>query len=213
MPAGAAVVTQLAPDGPISSQQATEPLQATALLVPAAPSSNQFGVSCFGVICIDSFGESGTNPFSSSHLWQISSFVALRWRITTAAGAVVSEVTFPVSEQILLSLTYDAATGWQIAPQPSGQRLIDQLARIACGTGAEMLQVQQARYLSGEGWNVGILHQQGLAGCALSLEQNNVDQGHFIWRFGVLLAADALAHSTLPMLPIASPDDLAAVGG
>jgi hypothetical protein len=40
-----------------------------------------------------------------------------------------------------------------------------------------------------------------------------VDQGHFIWRFGVLLAADASAHSTLPALPVALPADLAAVGG
>lgn len=214
VPAGASVVTQLAQDGTINSKQAMEPLQATALLVPTA-SPNQNGFSCTGVICVDGFGGQTFSPSSASsgHLWQISSFAVLRWRFTTAAGAVVGEVTYPVTEEIPITLAYDAATGWQIAPQSSGQFLAEQLANAVSETGAEMLLAQQARYLSGEGWNVSILHQQGIAGCELSLEQNNVDQGHFVWRFGVLLAADALAHSTLPTLPIASPDDLAAVGG
>ena len=213
-PAGVSIATQLAPAGTINSQQATEPLHATALLVPLV-SPNQNGFSCTGVICFNSFGGQTFSPSSagSGHLWQITSFAALRWRFTTAAGAVVSEVTFPVSEQILLSLTYDAAAGWQIAPQSSGQFLTDQLAGAVNQTGAEMLLAEQARYLSGEGWQVQTLHQRGLAGCEYLLYQDDAEWGQFVWHFGVLLAADAKAHSTFPTLPIASPEDIAAVGG
>jgi hypothetical protein len=214
VPAGASIAVQLAPDETISSQQATEPLQATALLVATAP-PNQFGVSCAGVICVDSLGGQTLSPSSASsgHLWQIGSFIALRWRFTTAAGAVVSEVTYPMIAEVPITLAYDAATGWQIAPQSSGQFLTNELAEAVRETGAEMLQVEQARYLSGEGWDVQTLHQQGTAGCEYQLVQNNVAQGQFVWRFGVLLAADAAAHNTLPTLPIASPEDIAAVGG
>jgi hypothetical protein len=214
VPAGASIAIDLAPDGTISSQQATEPLQATALLVPMT-TPNQNGFSCTGVICVSSLGGQTFNPSSASsgHLWQIGSFAVLRWRFTTTDGAVVGEVTYPVSEEIPITLAYNAATGWQIAPQSSGQFLQNQLASAVCQTGAEMLQVQQARYLSGVGWNVSTLSQRGLVGCEYQLMYNNANQGVFVWRFGVLLAADPTAHNTLPTLPIASPKDIAAVGG
>ncbi len=215
VPAGAFIATQLAGDGEISSQQAEEPLQATALLVSTSPTVPFFG-SCFGVICVDSsVGIGGASPSSagSGHFWQVSSFLSLRWRFTTAAGAVVSEVTYPIIQQIPITLAYDAATGWRLAPQSAGQYMADQLANMACITGAGMLQVEQARYLSGLGWNVQTLRQQGTAGCEYQLFQNNTNYGQFVWRFGVLLAADATAHNTFPTLPIASPEDIAAVGG
>ncbi len=214
VPAGAFIASQLALDGEISSQQAAEPLQATALLVSTAPPVPYFG-SCFGVICVDSSVglETGPSGGGSGHFWQVGSFLALRWRFTTAAGEVVSEVTYPIIQHIPITLAYDTATGWRLAPQSAEQYMAGQLASMSCVTGAGMLQVEQARYLSGTGWDVQTLHQQGTAGCEYQLMQNNANQGQFVWRFGVLLAADATAHSTLPTLPIASPDDIAAVGG
>jgi len=41
---------------------------------------------------------------------------------------------------------------------------------------------------------------------------SNQHAGLFVWRFGVLLAA-AAARSTLSALPMASPAEIAAVGG
>jgi hypothetical protein len=50
-------------------------------------------------------------------------------------------------------------------------------------------------------------------GCELGAAINGVDGGRYVWRFGVLLAADAQAHRILPALPLASPAEIAAVGG
>jgi hypothetical protein len=57
------------------------------------------------------------------------------------------------------------------------------------------------------------LHDRGVEGCELGATINRVDGGSYVWRFGVLLAADAQAHSILPALPRASPAEIAAVGG
>src|SRR5262249_36305804 len=134
---------------------------------------------------------------------------------STASGQVVSDVTFPTDPTLLnLFLAYAASTGWRIAsPLTTADSLSQQLAQLVCSTGAQMLFTEQIRHLSGEGWEISILHSQGVAGCPLALALNHQDQGHFVWRFGALLAADASAHAALPTLPIASPADLAAVDG
>jgi hypothetical protein len=60
-------------------------------------------------------------------------------------------------------------------------------------------------------------------GCALSVEGQNSNPlgttgstkkyGHYVWRWGVLLAADAQARTLFPFLPIAPQNEIAAVGG
>jgi hypothetical protein len=61
-------------------------------------------------------------------------------------------------------------------------------------------------------------------GCAISVEgpnnnplsptsPNNKKYGHYIWRWGVLLAADAQARALFPSLPVAPPTEITAVGG
>jgi hypothetical protein len=57
------------------------------------------------------------------------------------------------------------------------------------------------------------LHDNGLEGCELALQTaQGANAGHFVWRFGVLLAADRPAHTLLPSLPLAPASELAAVG-
>jgi hypothetical protein len=212
-PAQSAIVTGLAPDGTIQSQRQTGPLFASAFLVPTTQ-RGQRDIFCLHLTCVN---YSGFSPdyTPSGHFWEVRVPFALRWRFASATGQVISEVTFPVSPTLLtLFLAYDAATGWQVAPLPSSEGSPEQqLAQLLCATGSLMLGDEQAHALSGERWTVATLRNQGVAGCELALQHNNVDQGHFIWRFGVLLAADASAHSTLPALPVALPADLAAVGG
>jgi len=62
----------------------------------------------------------------------------------------------------------------------------------------------------------------GVEGCKLELDIPNTKPSAtpdpfmpplFLWRFGVLLAADANAQTFLPSLPLASPAELAAVSG
>lgn len=214
-PAQSTIVTGLNADGTINARRVTGPLRASVFLVPVTQTyQGQQGTFCNSFVCVDDTGAPLPHASPSGHLWEVSTPVALRWRFTTASGQIVSDVTFPSNTMTNLSLSYDAATGWQIVPFPADEgSLSQQLTRLVCATGMQMLFVEQARYLSGEGWDEAILHDAGINGCELALTQNNTDEGHFLWRFGALLAVDARAHSTLPTLPIASPADLAAVEG
>lgn len=201
VPAQSTIVTGIKQDGTLTTRRAPGPLTASVSLVPSTDHS-QRGVFCFSFTCIGPGAFYG-NGSASGQFWQVQTPIALRWRFATASGQVVSDVTFPVSPELLtLLLTYDAADGWRIAQQSSSQNaLSQQLNQLACSTGVQMLAMQQARYLSGEGWNISIVRNQGGAGCELALARQGVDQGHFIWRFGALLAADAGAQKTLPTLP------------
>ncbi len=213
VPAQSTIVTGIKPDGTLTTRRVAGPLTASVSLVPSM-SNPQRGVFCFSFTCIGpgAFADKGS---PGGQFWQVQTPIALRWRFVTASGQVVSDLTFPTSPELLtLWLTYDAADGWHIAPQSSSQdALSQQLNQLACGTGVQMLAIQQARYLSGESWSINIVRNHGVVGCELALTRQGVDQGHFIWRFGALLAADARAHKTLPTLPRASADDAAAVGG
>ncbi|HEY7348078.1 MAG TPA: hypothetical protein VH599_07130 [Ktedonobacterales bacterium] len=213
VPAQSFIVTGLNRDGTLKTRRLTGPLHASALLVPSAPNA-QRGVFCFSFTCAV-LGGFPHDYSASGQFWQVRTPFALRWRFTTASGQVVSDILFPASPTLLsLFLTYDAVAGWQLGPLPSQYvSLSYQLTQLVCITGVQMLSVEQKRSLRGAGWNITILHDQGVAGCELELQQNNVDQGRFVWRFGVLLAADARAHKTLPTLPIAPSGELAAVGG
>lgn len=209
-PAQAAIVTDLPSDGTITSERLSEPLEASVSLVPIQQ-NGQAGTSCQGFVCTGS-GVFQPNNALSGQFWAVTTPVALRWRFTTASGQVVSEVTFPISSSLTLFLSYAAVTGWQVGLLSPAQ-LSQDLTRLICSTGADLL-AGEAQQHSGEyGWAVTTLADQGIGGCELSLQLNAIDQGHFVWRFGVLLAADARAQSTLPALPIASLADLAAVGG
>jgi hypothetical protein len=212
-PMQSTIVTALNQDGTITSKRFSEPLTASVSLVPSMDNP-QRGVFCFSFTCVGPSGFS-SNFSASGKLWQVLTPIALRWRFTTASGQVVSDVTFPASPTLLnLLLSYDAAAGWSIAPPfASPETLNQQLTQLVCSTGVQMLSVQRARYLSGDGWDVSVLHNQGIAGCELALIQQHTDQGHFVWRFGALLATDAQSHALLPMLPSASPAEVTAVGG
>jgi hypothetical protein len=211
-PARSTIVTGLNHDGTLNTLPTTAPLYATAFLVPGTQNP-QGSVFCFSLACTV-YGEFSPDYSVSGQFWEVLTPIALRLRFTTASGHVVSDVTFPASPALLsLLLSYQAAVGWQLGPLPTHEvSLSAQLNQLICITGAQMLGVEQARYLSGEGWDITILHDAGIAGCELALAQNQIEQGRIVWRFGALLAADAKAHSILPTLPIASPADLAAVG-
>jgi hypothetical protein len=47
----------------------------------------------------------------------------------------------------------------------------------------------------------------------LNPTSSSKEYGHYIWRWGVLLAADAQAHTLFPSLPIAPQSEITAVGG
>ncbi len=208
-PAQSVIVAGLNQDGTPRTRLAAGTLSASVFLVAGAQLLRR-GLFCASVLCVGSGGYSA-DAAASAQVWQVLTPIALRWRFTTASGQVVSDVTFPAfSTLLILDLTYQPATGWRLASPPN---LSEQLSQLVCATGVQALTLAQTNALGGDGWVVSVLRDQGAAGCELELAQNAVDQGHFVWRFGALLAADAQAHRTLPALPVASAQELAAVGG
>ena len=209
-PAQSFIVTGLPPDGTITTERLSEPLSASVFLVPIRQDS-QAGPFCQGFICTDAGGFL-PNRSPPSQFWEVTTWVALRWRFTSANGQLVSDVTFPVPTTLTLFLSYVPATGWQVELLSSVQ-LSQHLTQLVCTTGMQMLAGELAGPLGNQGWDLTVLHDQGVQGCELEAAQQGSDEGQFVWRFGVLLAADAQAHSILPLLPIASSAEVAAVGG
>ena len=213
VPAGSTVVTGLNSDGTVQTRRVSELLRASAFLVPTAQNTQQ-RLGCFSFVCTELPNINPPDYPGSAHIWQVTTSIVLHWRFTTPGGQVVSDVTFPFDGTTTLFLSYDAATGWHAAPLLSdGGSMSEQLTGLFCSVGEQLLQIEQERSLRGENWEITSLHDAGIEGCELALTQNTTDEGHFLWRFGALLAADTRAHQTLPVLPLATPADEAAVGG
>jgi hypothetical protein len=221
VPPGEFIATGVAPDGTITSTRASESLEATAFLAPSTAFLPRFSF-CGTLICpreLSPYLYSSFAAFPTNSLWAVQVPIGLRWQFHDAAGHVVSEVSFPPGSGITLFLSYNTQPGWQVAQHdfvPGSDAPAAQLTTTLCSEGMlyQYLEPKQPAksFLS-------ILHDQGMAGCEFILQQNvpnqsqNVDLGHLVWRFGVLLAADDQAHALYPDLPIASPEAIAAVGG
>ena len=205
-------------DYTITSQQATTPLQASAMLAQAGPQASIshsypefFSPSCEQLFCPFGFGPPSYNPAPAGQVWGLLLNVVLRWRFTDGTGAALGDVTyatdvpaglFPPLPQV--QFVYDAA-GWHLA---AGTNLNAGMPDFICDNGMTILQHR----ITGPYNNMGPVTNKGVEGCSISVQTNKGD-GLFLWRFGVLLAANDDAHAILPDLPIASPAAIAAVSG
>src|SRR5262249_19156002 len=113
-------------------------------------------------------------------------------------------------------LSFDPASGWRLdgatPGTPLAQPFVPSSAVDPCGIGmsllSEMLVGNAAASVVG-----GHAGNDLLQGCVLSVISPDEGVGHFVWRFGALLAADAQAHRLFPDLPVALPAELKAAGG
>jgi hypothetical protein len=131
----------------------------------------------------------------------------------------------------MVGLTYSSTTGWSVvedAPGTSSADLRGQLISGTCQGGFIVLQTliapsslaaQQLSFSSGS--PSGLTAPQ-TDGCWIRVEGNNNNplapngakqHGSYIWRWGVLLAADAQARTLFPSLPVAPQSEITAVGG
>ncbi|HEY7123284.1 MAG TPA: hypothetical protein VH540_04990 [Ktedonobacterales bacterium] len=213
VPTKSYIATSVTPAGVISTQRSSASLQAVATTAPSGPFI-QLGYTCQNYLCFNITGLQ--NPAApTGNFWQMYVAVALSWRFTKATGETVSETSYAYAQLITLYLAYDQTQGWHetsVAGTPSER---DQLAGLNCATGASLLQLQVSRTIIGNGddWESIALVDHGVEGCILLLLQNRTIVGHFLWRFGVIMAADAQAHTTLPTLPVAPQDEIAVVSG
>jgi hypothetical protein len=210
VPAGSYIATRFNADNTITSRRVTTSLRATAFQA-ASTNFGPYGFSCAGLIC-----RAGTSPERMSTFtgkdWLVAVPVALRWQFTTAAGRVVGDVSFPVAFEQEVLLAYSPDAGWSVSPQYVSGPLNagDTIGNLDCQTGTMVAQ-EQVQIMNG-GFSVD--SGQSIEGCQVFLQDSaGTQRGAFIWRFGVLMAADDAAHRLVPGLPIAPKAEIKAVQG
>jgi hypothetical protein len=197
----------------VTSQRAAAPLQASATLVQGPPlSSTSFGpylASCAQLICPWGFGPS--HPAPAGQVWGGLLNVMLRWHFTTSTGTPIADVTYTPSpltgfRPSLPEVQFvDDGTGWNLAADTD---LNTAVQAAICYTGWAILDERLLDINTGySGTNTSHI---SAAGCQISVQSTTKGTGSFLWRFGVLLAANANAHTLLPDLPVASQAELAA---
>jgi hypothetical protein len=139
--------------------------------------------------------------------------VAAQWSFASGGTAVARSAMYPASA-VTIALVYDSVVGWQVSPTATqainGVTLSAGLALTMCAAGADALSALALRA------GVGLVqsHDHGIEGCELDLlAGNGTLQATIIWRFGVLLAADAGAQQLAPSLPVAPPAEITAISG
>jgi hypothetical protein len=204
-------------DYTITSRPATTPLQARAMLAQSGPQSSIshsypyfFSPSCEQLFCPSGFGPAPPDQAPSGQVWGLLLNVTLRWRFTNGTGTTIADVTYPSDSPagLFLSLpqvqfVYDG-TGWRLA---AGTDLNAEMPAFLCDNGMTIL----GHRVSPPN-NMGPVTNKGVEGCLIPVQAKGAN-GTFLWRFGVLLAADAGAHTILPDLPIAPPAAIATVSG
>ena len=210
VPAGSYIATRLNADNTITSRRVTTSLRGTAFQVASAH-FGAYGFSCVGLIC-----RTGTSPDRLSafagKVWVVGVPVALRWRFATSAGQVLGDVSYQVANMVETLLAYAPDSGWSVSPQFVSGPLNagDTIGALDCSTGTMVAQ-QQVQIMS---LGLSVYSGQGIEGCQVSLQDTaGTKRGAFIWRFGVLLAADDAGHRLAPNLPVAPAAEVKAVQG
>jgi hypothetical protein len=231
VPAGDYYATGTTTTGRIISVRAAVPLMATPALVRS--NSAQNGPSCSNLGCagppvLPDEG-AGSTP---AGIWLIGESVAAGWRFTTQSGALVATSAFRDAGAVAVGMTYSSAAGWSVVQGSPGPFIVDlqtQVISATCQGGFAVLQAlieksslagQQLSFSQGGAFGSPTLQTDG---CSMSVAGENSnplnptsssnEYGHYIWRWGVLLAADAKAHTLFPSLPIAPQSEITAVGG
>lgn len=148
--------------------------------------------------------------------WAVEVSVLLGWQFTSPLGATVARVQFPQSLDLLL--TFDAPEGWRVTVSSSGpaEPPADPLSEIyyeACIPGEVMIPEVAPQFTSSE---QAYVTDQGCLIAATGLPatiSGPAPSGTFVWRFGVLLAADEATHQEVPQIPLATPAERVAVMG
>lgn len=214
VPIGSYFATSFAGPTSITSQRASAPLRATATVAPIVPQGQGPDSPCVGFICPPAI-PLDTAPTLTGHQWALAAVVALHWRFSAASGAPLSQVAFQgenevsiLETSIHLFLSLDSAGNWSISQNAPTPAIAPQLQGAFCSVGEGILNLATGL---GATFDIMTIKDQEARGCAMELQANTTNQGVFLWRFGVLLAADKQAHINHPELPIAPPAEIAAV--
>lgn len=198
----------------IASASVTQPVRAQLSFALATGNMNDCPASlCAGPEFIPGFYD--REPLGGP-TWMLSVSVTYTWRFVTSSGATMASVTYPTDAQANIALVPDGDGdgGWHVW-QPATPGTNGEPQAALAGTVCDWASVFRVA-LPGVpsppfvGTQVG----PGIEGCAFDLQTlDGTSTGMLVWRFGVLLAANDQAHATFPALPLASSEEVRAVGG
>jgi hypothetical protein len=192
---------------------ATIPLVATLVASPAAAADGQYGdqgpsSACSTTLCA---GSVDAIQLLVRNLWVVGEPLAITWHFATPAGAAVGGDTYTLAQTATLALSYSSSGGWRVAPLPRAVGGGPDPQLDLCAPGAWLLDQTVPASLTVRGKDP--LGSDGAAGCLFELaDAGGGGQGHVLWRFGALLAADGPAHAALPTLPVVPSTERAALG-
>ncbi|MGZ3584366.1 MAG: hypothetical protein ACXWP6_17210 [Ktedonobacterales bacterium] len=219
VPAHQYIATGVDTQGHITSRLTDEELQADAILVRRADQAMQSDDTCVENICAvfnSPYGPCGLSDSSSTAdtRWMVATFVTPQWRFTTPTGdtAALSPLSDASNTTLIeVPLHYDAAHGWRPWGSPGIGNFcsaLDIMAMTQCNPAVTVLSAYAA---PSEGVGLSLL-PHGIEGCEVQLvKSGGTSTVRFIWRFGVLLAANAAAHKLIPSLPVAPQAEIDAV--
>jgi hypothetical protein len=211
VPVGDYFATGVDAQGQIHSQRALTPLQVGVQMTATDlfTISDTFCDAAPGCVLL---GRSPTGG-SNSQTWVVEAGLTLAWQFTASDGHVYHAAPYPTGHAPRLVLTYDTNDGWTV-----DQTTTEQLNGFALPAAETLALADTAPDLLGSlvrqhGYGLATIADRGIEGAELQIQDvNGTARGTLVWRFGVLLAADAPAHALLPDLPLAPPSELSAVG-
>lgn len=216
VPAGQYYPTGRDSAGNMLSQPAPTPLSAVVHFALPASGTRQPAYCDSQLLCAGALNPAATEAHPAVRAWAVFAPVTVSWQFAPPAGTPVTLPPLLSQFQAELVLTYTSASGWQILRHAEqfigGQPLSQQLTASICGVGALVLATLADERQKNSAATINWVQDNGLAGCQLELLQPNsgARAGLFIWRFGVLLAADAATHATFPDVPLAPPAEVIA---
>ncbi|MEO7000717.1 MAG: hypothetical protein ABI274_02880 [Ktedonobacterales bacterium] len=207
-----------------TGQRAAEPLRATLSIVPppaAAQTANPIAnpYDCPSHICsaLTLLGPASSSQGSQSRRWRVTASVALHWRFTNGVDRVVGETTEDAVGPLDFTLTFDPQSGWRVSAWPASApaSAVGSIAHVLdpCALGDNFVTFGQSIQWIATTSSAPTPAIHGIMqGCAFQTNANGSATGaHYLYRFGVVLAVDAAAHTELPSLLMAPHDEIAAV--
>ncbi len=228
----------VSPSGKTLVQTATQPLNATLnLRLDTNPASQNPCQSGFGDDCTvkgQDCHQFCTSPFfggppekGAQLTWDIEGLFYPTWTYTTQSGQVIAQnqpdsSVFPGNEDhsIHLRLTWDG-TKWHASPDIPPESVSQYDVPPACASASNQISVTTQYGATASGTNVDWGFAVGTSeaqGCLAIVVPSPVQQtptvfkqsaALFLYRFGILLAANPLAHSEFPSIPMADANEQA----
>ncbi|MGO8949055.1 MAG: anti-sigma factor family protein [Ktedonobacterales bacterium] len=218
VPPGQYYATGLDGQGMILSRQATTSLSAqVSVVLPTAQDLASPISQCPVLICASQglpLEPNSTKSVVAGKLWEVTIPRAMNWQFSLPGGQLVgSEHVGGIPSELGVTLVLDSHEMWHLA-QPAN--LLDELRQpipqTFCGVEENELQSALAYHHAGNQYSFNQPNLGVPAGCEIQITQDNGPLiGTVVWRFGVLLAADAKTQSVYPWLPLAPQAEVDAV--